>query len=111
MEETVKELVTNMSDWPRVVETREAVSPIIDDSKFGEEMNPAVAVNRVRPPVVETRDAVSPIIEESRLGDEMKPAVKKPPCIFAVVEIREAVDTYPKVPRPVILEFRFIVER
>jgi hypothetical protein len=38
-------------------------------------MNPAVAVNRVRPPVVETKDAVSPIIDESRLGDEMKPAV------------------------------------
>ena len=60
---------------PPVVETREVVSPIMDDRRFGDEMNPAVAVNRVRPPVVETRENVSPIIEESRLGLEMNPAV------------------------------------
>jgi hypothetical protein len=60
---------------PPVVETRDAVSPTMDDRRFGEEMNPAVAVNRVRPPVVETRDAVSPIIDERRLGEEINPAV------------------------------------
>ena len=58
-----------------MVETKDEVSPIMDDRRFGEDMNPAVAVKRVRPPVVETRDPVSPIIEESRLGLEMNPAV------------------------------------
>jgi hypothetical protein len=47
----------------------------MDDSRFGDEINPAVAVKRVRPPTVETRDPVSPIMEESRLGLEMNPAV------------------------------------
>ena len=38
----------------------------------------------------------------------------KPPALLrrkAVVDMREAVETYPAVPRPVILEFRFCVVR
>jgi len=47
----------------------------VEETKLSEEMNPEVAVNRVRPPVVEIRDAVSPIMDDRRFGDEMKPAV------------------------------------
>jgi hypothetical protein len=49
---------------PPVVETKDTVSPIMDDRRFGDEMKPAVAIKEVRPPTVETR-----------LGDEMNPAV------------------------------------
>ena len=49
---------------PPVVETKDIVSPIIEESKLGDEIKPAVATKEVRPPTVETR-----------LGDEMNPAV------------------------------------
>ena len=64
------------------METKDAVSPIIEERRLGEEMKPAVAIREVRPPVVEIK-----------LGEEMKPAVAVNRVRPPVVEIRDAVDT------------------